>query len=83
MRPPPHRGNVREVFKDTGVRPAAKPSIDGVPIPVNFGECTPSRALFCHPSDCGEKSSTGFGVSDIDAWKCFEKREDAIPGPHH
>ena len=68
MRVRPHRGNVREVFQRHPITPATEPSIDGVLIPVNLRQSTPSRAFFYYPKDGREELSTGFGVSDIEVW---------------
>ena len=66
-------------FKNTRIAPSAEAVIDAVPISVGFWQPSPSRTFFSPPDQSREKASTGFRISDVDVWECFEKREHALP----
>ena len=66
-------------FKNPGIAPSPEAAIDAIPVSIDVRQGTPRRALLGHPDQGGEKVPARFRVTDVDVWKCFEKREYAFP----
>ena len=64
-----------QCLKNTRIAPSTEPAIDRVPMSIDFRDRPLGGTLFCDPKQgFREEASAGFGITDIDVSRRFEKR---------